>query len=100
MMDFVKHECGVAMVRLLKPMQHFEQRYGDVYYGLHLLENMLIREYNRGQDGAGIGCIDMRTPSPRVFQIRREGTGAVEAMAARIDKEISEEREWGSGQLP
>lgn len=100
MMDFVKHECGVAMVRLLKPMQHFEQRYGDVYYGLHLLENMLIREYNRGQDGAGIGCIDMRTPSPRVFQIRREGTGAVEAMAARIDKEISEEREWGSGMLP
>ncbi len=100
MMDFVKHECGVAMVRLLKPMQHFEQRYGDVYYGMHLLENMLIREYNRGQDGAGIGCIDMRTPSPRVFQIRREGTGAVEAMAARIDKEISEEREWGSGQLP
>lgn len=100
MMDFVKHECGVAMVRLLKPMQHFEQRYGDVYYGLHLLENMLIREYNRGQDGAGIGCIDMRTPFPRVFQIRREGTGAVEAMAARIDKEISEEREWGSGQLP
>lgn len=99
-MDFVKHECGVAMVRLLKPMAHFESRYGDVYYGLHLLENMLIRQYNRGQDGAGIGCIDIQPECPRVFQIRQEGSSAVEQMAARIDKEISEEREWGSGLLP
>ena len=58
-MDFVKHECGVAMVRLLKSKEHFQQRYGDAFYGLHLLEKMLVRQYNRGQDGAGIGCIDI-----------------------------------------
>lgn len=99
-MDFVKHECGVAMVRLLKPREHFENRYGDVYYGLHLLESMLIREYNRGQDGAGIGCIDISGEKPLIYRMREEGTGAVEKIAARIDKEISSEREWGSERLP
>lgn len=99
-MDFVKHECGVAMVRLLKPIEHFEQRYGDPYYGLHLLEKIMIREYNRGQDGAGIGCIDTDGEVPEVYQIRQEGTSAVEKMAERIDKEISAEREWGSDRRP
>lgn len=100
MMDFVKHECGVAMVRLLKPVSHFAKRYGDKYYGLHLLQNMLIREYNRGQDGAGIGCIDMSGLEPKVYRMRQEGAGAVEKIAARIDKEIADEREWGSSNLP
>lgn len=99
-MDFVKHECGVAMVRLLKPREHFSQRYGDEYYGLHLLENLLIRQYNRGQDGAGIGCIDIDSDPEEVYQIRQEGKSAVEKMRERIDKEISFEREWGSERRP
>lgn len=99
-MDFVKHECGVAIVRLLKPSEHFEQRYGDLYYGLHLLESMMIRQYNRGQDGAGIGCIDMSAADPLVYQIRRQGPDAVEKMATEIDKEIAFEREWGSDRHP
>jgi len=99
-MDFVKHECGVAMVRLLQPKEHYERRYGDVYYGLHLIENILTRQYNRGQDGAGIGCVDIEGERARVYQIRQEGSGAVELIAGRIDKEISEEREWGSRCLP
>lgn len=99
-MDFVKHECGVAMVRLLKDRKHYEQRYGDVYYGLHLLENMLVRQYNRGQDGAGIGCINHTGDVSEVFRIRQEGNGAVELIASRIDKEIAAAREWGSASLP
>lgn len=99
-MDFVKHECGVAMVRLLKPREHYEERYGDVYYGLHLLEGMMVRQYNRGQDGAGIGSIDMSSNPPRVWQIRQEGKEAVEKMAGRIDREVAAEREWGSDRLP
>lgn len=99
-MDFVKHECGVAMVRLLKDRQHYETRYGDIYYGLHLIEKMMIRQYNRGQDGAGIGCINIENTKPEIWQIRQEGTSAVEKMAERIDKEIAAEREWGSSHLP
>lgn len=96
----MKHECGVAMVRLLKDKSHYEQRYGDAYYGLHLLENMLVREYNRGQDGAGMGFIRMSGTKPEVYRMRQEGTGAVEKMAARIDKEIANEMEWGSSRNP
>lgn len=99
-MDFVKHECGVALVRLLKPRSHYEQRYGDGYYGLHLLENMLIRQYNRGQDGAGIGCISLDGKDDSVFEIRREGSGAVEAMRNDIEKRINEVKEWGSDVSP
>lgn len=99
-MDFVKHECGVAMVRLLKDRHHYETRYGDVYYGLHLLERMMIRQYNRGQDGAGIGCINTDKLKPEIWQIRQEGTSAVEKMEERIEKEITAEREWGSSHLP
>lgn len=99
-MDFVKHECGVAMVRLLKPRHHYEERYGDTYYGLHLLENMLIRQYNRGQDGAGMGFVDISGEKPAVKVIRQEGASAVEKMAEKIDKEIAFEREWGSGRHP
>ena len=77
-MDFVKHECGVAMVRLLKSKEHFQQRYGDAFYGLHLLEKMLVRQYNRGQDGVSIGCIDIAGRAPRVFRMKQEGADAVE----------------------
>lgn len=99
-MDFVKHECGVAMVRLLKSKVHFATRYGDSYYGLHLLEKLLIREYNRGQDGAGIGCINVTENLKEVFQIKREGTSAVERMAETIENDIAFEREWGSSVNP
>lgn len=101
MIDFVKHECGVAMVRLLKDRRHYEERYGDSYFGLHLLEKLLIREYNRGQDGAGVGCIDVLPErDPAVYHIRKEGPSAVEKIAEHIDKEISFERDWGSDLTP
>ena len=48
-MDFVKHECGVAMVRLLKSKEHFQQRYGDAFYGLHLLEKCLSGNTTAGR---------------------------------------------------
>ncbi|MDE5874846.1 MAG: hypothetical protein K2H15_04290, partial [Muribaculaceae bacterium] len=100
MLDIVKHECGVAMVRLLKATQHYEERYGDSYYGLHLLEKLLIRQYNRGQDGAGIGCIDISGEEEKVYVIKSEGPSAVEKIAESIDKDIMNEKEWGSDKLP
>ena len=88
------------MVRLLKERSHYEERYGDSYYGLHLLERLLIREYNRGQDGAGIGVIRLDETGSETFRIRREGPSAVEKISEDIDKEIAFEREWGSERKP
>ena len=99
-MDFVKHECGIAMVRLLKDIEHYEQRYGDAYYGLHLLEKLLIREYNRGQDGAGVGCVAGNKENAQIYVLRQEGTSAVEKIDERVNNEIAFERDWGSEKKP
>ncbi len=99
-MDFIKHECGVAMVRLLKTGSHYAERYGDLYYGLHLLERLLIREYNRGQDGAGIGCVNKVDDRSEIYRIVKEGKSAVEKISEDIENEIAFEREWGSFKHP
>lgn len=57
MSDPIKHECGIAMVRLLKPFEHYLAKYGTSFYGLKKLHLMLQKQHNRGQDGAGIACV-------------------------------------------
>ena len=57
MSDPIKHECGIAVVRLLKPFEHYLAKYGTSFYGLKKLHLMMQKQHNRGQDGAGIACI-------------------------------------------
>lgn len=57
MSDPIKHECGIAMIRLLKPFEHYLAKYGTNFYGLKKLHLMLQKQHNRGQDGAGIACV-------------------------------------------
>ncbi|HRH11466.1 MAG TPA: amidophosphoribosyltransferase [Bacteroidia bacterium] len=59
MSDFIHHECGVAMVRLLKPLDHYKEKYGSARYGLHKLYQLMEKMINRGQDGAGIATIKL-----------------------------------------
>ena len=59
MSDAIKHECGVAFIRLLKPLEHFTQKYGTPFYGLKKLQLLMAKQINRGQDGAGIGVIKL-----------------------------------------
>src|SRR5215207_2797474 len=57
MSDFIHHECGVAFIRLLKPLDYYKTKYGSARYGLHKLYQIMEKMVNRGQDGAGIATI-------------------------------------------
>jgi len=59
MSDAIKHECGVAFIRLRKPLSYFKEKYGSYWYGLHKLQFMMTKQLNRGQDGAGIGVVKL-----------------------------------------
>lgn len=59
MSDAIKHECGVAFIRLLKPLEYFNEKYGTPLYGLKKLQLLMAKQINRGQDGAGIGIIKL-----------------------------------------
>lgn len=78
-MEQLKHECGVAMIRLLKPIEYYKNKYGTYLYGLNLLYLMMEKQHNRGQEGAGIGVVKLNaTPGNEyVFRERALGSGAI-----------------------
>jgi amidophosphoribosyltransferase len=57
MSDIIHHECGVALIRLLKPLDFYKTKYGSARYGLHKLYQIMEKMVNRGQDGAGVATI-------------------------------------------
>jgi amidophosphoribosyltransferase len=59
MSDPIKHECGVAFIRLRKPLSYYQEKYGSLWYGLHKMQFLMTKQLNRGQDGAGIGVIKL-----------------------------------------
>ncbi|GAI98392.1 unnamed protein product, partial [marine sediment metagenome] len=59
MSDIIKHECGIALIRLLKPLEYYQIKYGSWKYGLQKLYLLMEKQHNRGQDGAGIVCIKL-----------------------------------------
>ena len=61
MSDSIKHECGIALVRLLKPLEYYQSKYGTWKYGLNKLYLMMEKQHNRGQDGAGVVCVKLGT---------------------------------------
>jgi amidophosphoribosyltransferase len=62
MSDFIKHECGIAMIRLLKPLSYYQEKYGTALYGINKLQLLMEKQRNRGQDGAGIATIKIGMP--------------------------------------
>ena len=78
-MEQQRHECGVAMIRLLKPLSYYEQKYGTSRYGLNKLYLMMEKQHNRGQEGAGIACVNMGAPvgEEYMFRERAEGKDAI-----------------------
>ena len=72
MSDHITHNCGIALIRLLKPLQYYEQKYGTPLFGFQRLYLLMEKQHNRGQDGAGIGCakIDMPAGQPYMFRER------------------------------
>ncbi len=70
MSDSLQHECGIAYVRLRKPLEWYEQRHGSPLYGFHQLFLLMEKQHNRGQDGAGIGCVKLNRPLGENFMFR------------------------------
>lgn len=75
MSDAIKHECGVALIRLRKPLEYYYEKYGTGLYGLHKLYLLMQKQHNRGQDGAGIATIKLDTaPGYRYISRKRSNS--------------------------
>jgi amidophosphoribosyltransferase len=70
MSDRITHECGVAMVRLLKPLSHFQEKYGTPLWGFTKLLLLMEKQHNRGQDGAGVASVKLGMPPGEAFMFR------------------------------
>ena len=90
-MEQLKHECGVAMIRLLKPLSYYEQRYGTWRYGLNKLYLMMEKQHNRGQEGAGVACVNLNAPAGEeyMFRERAEGKDAITEVFKHVDKSFA-----------
>ncbi|MBQ3628839.1 MAG: amidophosphoribosyltransferase [Bacteroidaceae bacterium] len=74
-MEPLKHECGVAMIRLLKPIEYYEQKYGTRLYGLNKLYLMKEKQHNRGQEGAGIASVHLEAVPGQEYMFREKAQG-------------------------
>ena len=97
-MEPLKHECGVAMVRLLKPLEFYKQKYGTWKYGLNKLYLMMEKQHNRGQEGAGLACVKLDgVPGKEyMFRERAEGANAITQIFANVHKSYGE---WPAEQI-
>ena len=96
-MEELKHECGVAMIRLLKPLEYYEQKYGTWAYGLNKLYLMMEKQHNRGQEGAGIACVKLGTEpgSEYMFREKAEGKDAITEIFSRVNRDFNGELYMG-----
>ena len=85
-MEVLKHECGVAMVRLLKPLEYYHEKYGSWMYGLNKLYLLMEKQHNRGQEGAGLACVKLEANAGEeyMFRERAVGTGAITEIFAAV----------------
>lgn len=74
MSDFLKHECGIAMIRLRKPISYYQEKYGTPLYGFNQLFLLMEKQHNRGQDGAGIGCVKLDVAPGKPYMARDRTT--------------------------
>lgn len=92
MSDSIQHECGIAFIRLLKPLDFYQQKYGSSLYGLKKLNLLMQKQHNRGQDGAGVGVIklDVKPGNQYIFRRRESGSGAISDIFSKIGKKIND----------
>ncbi len=91
MMEPLKHECGVAMVRLRKPLGHYQDKYGTWMYGLNKLYLMMEKQHNRGQEGAGLACLKMLAAPGEEFLFRERamGAGAIQEIFDNVHSQLA-----------
>ena len=96
-MEQLKHECGVAMIRLLKPLDYYEKKYGTWAYGFNKLYLMMEKQHNRGQEGAGIAsvCLKKEPGTEYMFREKAEGKDAITEVFSRVTQEMAGELYMG-----
>ena len=92
MSDTIKHECGIALIRLLKPLDFYKEKYGTAFYGINKMYLMLEKQHNRGQDGAGLASIklDMQPGERYISRIRSNEAQPVQDIFTHINQRINE----------
>ena len=102
MSDALKHECGIALIRLLKPLEYYKEKYGSAFYGVNKMYLMMEKQHNRGQDGAGFASIklDMKPGQRYISRVRSIEQQPIQDIFAqineRINKGISENPEYAN----
>ena len=93
MSDAIKHECGIALIRLLKPLDYYKEKYGSAFYGVNKMYLMMEKQHNRGQDGAGFASIKLNTkPGERyISRIRSIAQQPIQDIFSQINDRINKE---------
>src|SRR6476620_3807942 len=92
MSDAIKHECGLAFLRLRKSFSYYQQQYGTVLWGLNKLYLLMEKQHNRGQDGAGVAAVKLNVEPgyPFLSRIRSAETGSIADIFKQIGEEFNE----------
>lgn len=93
MSDALKHECGIALVRLLKPLEYYKEKYGTAFYGINKMYLMMEKQHNRGQDGAGFASIKLNVdPGERfISRVRSNEAQPIQDIFSKINNRINSE---------
>lgn len=93
MSDALKHECGIALLRLLKPLEYYKEKYGSAFYGVEKMYLLLEKQHNRGQDGAGFASIklDMEPGERYISRVRSNQAQPIQDIFAQINERINED---------
>ena len=92
MSDHIKHECGIAQLRLLKPLSYYQKKYGSPFYGVNKMYLMLEKQHNRGQDGAGFASVklDMKPGNRYISRKKSNADQPIQYIFSEINKSINE----------
>lgn len=95
MSDSIKHECGIALIRLRKPLEYYQVKYGDWRYGLEKLYLLMEKQHNRGQDGAGVVCIktELEPGKKYIFRHRSNNSNPIQDIFDKINDEFKKVEE-------
>ncbi len=96
-MEILKHECGVALIRLRKPLEYYKEKYGTICYGLDKLYLLMEKQHNRGQEAAGMACVKINgNPGEEfIFRERALGSGAIQEIFANAHQSIASSEKEG-----
>ncbi|WP_341199958.1 amidophosphoribosyltransferase [Croceibacter atlanticus] len=93
MSDVLKHECGIALIRLLKPLEYYKEKYGTAFYGVNKMYLMMEKQHNRGQDGAGFASIklDVKPGERYISRVRSNQAQPIQDIFAQINERVNQE---------